>query len=176
MAILNSIEHMYNAITGDSVLGKIGLSAGALAISYFAPITGLLVTCFAFTIIDMIYGIKVAKKHKQKITSNNNWKGTIKKILDEFTIILLARLLEFTVLGQTGVFVLTGGVTVIVALTELWSIIENLNTLNPDGPWKLLSKFLTKKGEQYVGISLEKDLNTNNVNKNGNDTSMAQQS
>ena len=157
MAILDSIEHMYNAITGGNILGKIGVSAGALAIGYLSPITGLLVTCFVFTIVDMIYGIKVAKKQKKKITSDKNWKGTIKKILDEFTIILLARLLEFTVLDKTGVFVLTGGVTVIVALTELWSIIENLNTLNPDGPWKLLNKFLTKKGEQYIGINLSED-------------------
>ena len=58
---------------------------------------------------------------------------------------------------SNGVFVLTGGVTIIVSLTELWSILENLNTLNPKGPWRALSQFLTKKGEDYTGIDLETD-------------------
>ena len=64
----------------------------------------------------------------------------------EFAIIALARLLEFTVVGTTGVFVLTGGATVIITLTELWSILENLNTLYPNGPWRSLGKYLKKKG------------------------------
>jgi hypothetical protein len=68
---------------------------------------------------------------------------------------------EFTVLGAEGVFVLTGGVTVIVSLTELWSIIENLNTLYPKGPWKILGAFLKKKGEEYTGIELDLDKNGN---------------
>ena len=66
-----------------------------------------------------------------------------------------------TVLGSSGVFVLTGGATIIISLTELWSIIENLNTLNPHGPWKVLGAFLKKKGEEYTGIEL-------NFGENGN--------
>jgi len=63
--------------------------------------------------------------------------------------------LELAVLDQDGVFVLTGGATVIIGLTELWSIIENINTLDPNGPWRILGKFLKKKGEDYTGIDLE---------------------
>lgn len=63
--------------------------------------------------------------------------------------------MELAVLDQDGVFVLTGGATVIIGLTELWSIIENINTLDPDGPWRILGKFLKKKGEDYTGIDLE---------------------
>ena len=37
-------------------------------------------------------------------------------------------MLEYAVLGTEGVFVLTGGATVIITLTEIWSILENLNT------------------------------------------------
>jgi len=32
-----------------------------------------------------------------------------------------------------------------------------LNTLDPKGPWKLLGKFLRKKGEDYTGIDLNFD-------------------
>lgn len=83
------------------------------------------------------------------------------------TLIGLARLIEFTVLDYSGVFVLTGGITVIISLTELWSIIENLNTLYPNGPWKVLKAFLKKKGEDYTGIELDnlddEHSNDNNV-------------
>jgi len=155
MAILKSIEHMYQAIAGDSILGKIGISLSALLAGYLSPIIGLLVACFSLTTVDLIYGLKVAHKQKQKITSDKTWHGTIAKIFDEFVIILLARILEYTVLGTEGVFVLTGGITAIIGLTELWSILENLNTLDPNGPWRALGKFLKKKGEDYTGIELE---------------------
>jgi hypothetical protein len=109
----------------------------------------------------MFYGIKVAYKQKRKITSNKNWKGTIVKLLDEFALISLARLLEYSVLSSDNVFILTGGITIIISLTELWSILENLNTLNPSGPWKALGKFLKKKGEDYIGTEI--DLNDEHI-------------
>jgi hypothetical protein len=72
--------------------------------------------------------------------------------------------LEYAVLGSDGVFVLTGGSTVIIALTELWSILENLNTLDPKGPWRTLGRFLKKKGENYIGDKIEiNDEHTNNT-------------
>lgn len=157
-----------DVISGGTITGKVLASLGAVTVAYFTPIVGLLITCFAFTSVDLFYGIKVAKRQGQKITSEKGWKGTLKKILDEFTIISLARLLEFTVLGHDGVFVLTGGVTVIIALTELWSILENLNTLDPKGPWRSLGKFLRKKGEAYIKVELNKD-----TNENSDDNSVA---
>lgn len=68
-------------------------------------------------------------------------------------------------MGAEATTVLSGGATVLICLTELWSILENLNTLNPDGPWKVLKKYLKKKGEDLAGIELdEHDLDdTNNT-------------
>lgn len=158
---ITHIGNVLTAITGNSIVNKILLWAGALATAYFTPIVGLIVTCFALTAIDMFYGIAVARKQHQKITSDKNWSGTICKIWHELVLLCSARLVEFTVLGAEGVFVLTGGVTVIISLTELWSIIENLNTLYPKGPWKILGAFLKKKGEEYTGIELDLDKNGN---------------
>lgn len=146
---------MLNGLSAGSPLGKAAIIAGSLITAFYSPIALLLLCCFAFTATDMFYGIKVACKKKKKITSSKNWKGTLTKLFDEFTIITLARLLEMAVLGTDGVFVLTGGATIIIGLTELWSILENLNTLNPDGPWKALGKFLKKKGEDYIGTEIE---------------------
>lgn len=160
--LLSSIGRMLDGFSFGNTLGKVGIVAGSLVAAFYSPIALLLLACFAFTVTDLIYGLKVAKMLKKKLTSKKNWKGTLSKLEHEFVILSLARLLELAVLDETGVFVLTGGATVIISLTELWSILENLNTLNPEGPWKLLGKFLKKKGEDFTGLDLEVDGNSNN--------------
>lgn len=160
---ISSIKNMFEGLSLGTYTGKALIAAGSILTAFYSPIMAILVACFIFTVVDMFYGIKVACKQGKKITSSKSWKGTLSKLLDEFTIISLARLLEFAILDDTGVFILTGGVTVIIGLTELWSILENLNTLNPDGPWKALSKFLKKKGEDYTGVEIDlKDADISN--------------
>ena len=153
--LLTSMWNAFDAFSAQTWYGKLLIGAGTALTAVYSPIAALLVCCFAFTAADMFYGIKVACKQKRKITSNKNWKGTIVKLLDEFALISLARLLEYSVLGSDNVFILTGGITIIISLTELWSILENLNTLNPSGPWKALGKFLKKKGEDYIGTEID---------------------
>lgn len=155
MNMVDSIVRMFNGLSANTPLGKAAIILGSALSAFYSPIILLLITCFVFTVTDMVYGIQVASKFGLKITSHKNWKGTIKKLFDEFTIISLARLLELSVLGSDDVFVLTGGATTIIALTELWSILENLNTLNPKGPWRSLSRFLKKKGEEYIGTNID---------------------
>lgn len=162
--ILLSIQNMLEGFSAGTWYGKLAILAGTTLSAFYSPIVALLITCFIFTATDMVYGIKVAHKNGKKILSSRSWSGTLTKLLDELTIISLARLLEWSVLGQTGVFVLTGGATTIIALTELWSILENLNTLNPEGPWKALSKFLKKKGEDYIGTELNLKSNDDSNN------------
>lgn len=146
---------MFDGFSAGSPTGKLAIATGSFLAAFYSPIAALLVSCFAFTLADMFYGIRVALKQKSKITSDKNWKGTITKLMDEFSIISLARLLEYAILGESAAFVLTGGVTIIVCLTEMWSILENLNTLDPHGPWSALGKFLKKKGEDYIGTEIK---------------------
>lgn len=154
---LSNIASTINTMVNGSAIGKVLIGIGSAITSYFAPIWYLLVICFATTIIDMYYGIKVARKFKKKIESGKNWGGTIRKIRDEGIILSLLHGLEWAVLDESGVFLLTGGATIIITLTEVWSIIENLNTIDPKGPWRMLGKFLRKKGEDYTGIELNFD-------------------
>lgn len=162
--LFQSIGHMFHGLSGNTWFGKVAIACGALLASYFTPIVGLLIACFSCSVVDMCYGINVAIKKGKKITSRKNWKGTLIKIKDEFALILLAHLIEYVLFGENATLYLSGGITAIVTLTELWSILENLNTLNPDGPWRMLGKFLKTKGEEYTGIELDlnKDLNGNN--------------
>lgn len=157
---IQTLQHIGDALasmTEGGIINSILVGAGIAVASFFAPIKGLLAICFATTVVDMIFGIRLARKQNKKIESGKNWKGTLRKIMDEFTIIALAHGIEWAVLDQTGVFLLTGGVTAIITLTEMWSIIENLNTIDPNGPWRILGKFLKKKGEDYTGIELDFD-------------------
>ncbi len=160
---------MLNGFSLGTWWGKAAIVIGSFLTAFYSPIVLLLITCFVFTVVDMCYGIKVACKFKKKIESHKSWKGTITKLADEFTIISLARLLEFAVLGSSGVFVLTGGATIIIGLTELWSILENLNTLDPKGPWRALGKFLKKKGEDHIGMEIE--INDEHTDNNKLDSS-----
>lgn len=159
---LQHISASIGSITQGNIFGNIIVGMGAAIVGFFAPVKSLLCICFATTIADMIFGIRVARAQNRKIQSNKNWKGTLRKIIDEFTIIALAHGIEWSILDESGVFLLSGGVTAIITLTELWSIIENLNTIDPDGPWRILGKFLKKKGEDYTGIELEFDKNEHN--------------
>lgn len=142
---LSNMADTINAMVNGSAIGKFFVGVGSAVIGYFAPIWYLLVICFATTIVDMFYGFKVARKFKKKIESGKNWSGTIRKLKDEAIVLSLVHGLEWAILDESGVFLLTGGVTAIITLTELWSIIENLNTLDPKGPWRLLGKFLRKE-------------------------------
>lgn len=159
--LLSSIGHMFHGLSADTWYGKLAIATGAALTAIYAPIAPLLLCCFAFTVADMFYGVKVACRQKKKITSHKNWKGTLIKLLDELSLLSLARLLEYSVFGADQVFVLTGGITTIISLTEMWSILENLNTLNPHGPWKALGKFLKRKGEDYIGTEI--DLNDEHI-------------
>lgn len=166
---IQNIGATINAIANGSPIAKLFVGLGSAIVGYFANIWYLLVICFATTIVDMLYGFKVARKFKKKIESGKNWTGTIRKLKDEAIILSLFHGMEWSIFDQSGVFLLTGGVTAIITLTEMWSIIENLNTLDPKGPWRLLGKFLRKKGEDYTGIEL------NFENEHTNDAPVAKE-
>lgn len=160
---LQHIGSAINSITQGNPIGTWLVGIGSAITAFLTPIQYLLMICFAATIVDMFCGFRVARKFKQKIESGKNWSGTLRKLIDEFVIICLAHGLEWAVMDESGVFVLTGGATIIITLTEMWSILENLNTVDPNGPWKMLGKFLKKKGEDYTGVELDNDEHTDDV-------------
>jgi hypothetical protein len=64
MTFMQSIGHVWssiitaiNSISGDTFIGKTIIATGALLTAYFTPIIGLLITCFATSFVDMVYGI-----------------------------------------------------------------------------------------------------------------------
>lgn len=132
--------------------------------NFFLPIAPVVLTCFGISLIDLYYGLKIAKLN-EKIESRRAWTGTLKKGKDVLMILTTARGVELYVLGGVAGTALVGGFATIVAITELWSVLENLNTLNPKGPWRLLGKFMRKKGQDLTGINLDELTNEHSVNK-----------
>lgn len=161
---LQNMGHALHGMTQGNAIGNFLVWIGSIVTAFLTPIQYLLMICFAATIVDMVCGFRVARKFKQEIESGKNWSGTLRKLIDEFAILCLAHGLEWSVMDESGVFVLTGGATIIITLTEMWSILENLNTVDPNGPWRMLSKFLKKKGEDYTGIELDNNEHTDDTN------------
>lgn len=160
---INRILETLSTISNNSAVAQIGITLGVIISNFFLPIVPVILTCFGLTVIDLIYGLKVAKKQKVKIESKRTWNGTIRKLRDIFSIITMIRGIELYLLGGITGTALVGGAASIIGLTEFWSILENMNTLNPHGPWRALGKFMKKKGSEVIGTNIEELLNENNM-------------
>lgn len=161
----NRILETIQRITNNSPIAQIGVALGALISNFFLPILPVIITCFGLILVDLYYGLSVAKRNK-RIYSKIGWRGTCQKLKDTFTIIALVRGVELYILaGITGT-TLVGAAATIIGLTELWSILENMNTINPNGPWRALGKYMKIKGSEVIGIDLDKLKDENAINKN----------
>lgn len=167
-SIINRVTDALSSITNGSILGQISIATGAILSSFFIPIIPVILTCFGLTFIDLFYGISIAKK-KKSVESRRMWNGTIKKLYDTFAIITMTRGIELYLLAGIGGTILTGAVATIIGLTEMWSILENMNTLNPDGPWRAIGRYMKKKGEEVIGMDLDLKYNENNKVDKGQD-------
>lgn len=153
---LSKISDTISRITDDTIIGKAIMFSSVFFSSFFLPIVPIILLCFVATLIDMYYGIKVADSQKVKPQSRYMWTGTLRKLRDTFVILTMARGIELYILNAiTDAPLLVGSSALVITLTEVWSIIENMNTLNPHGPWRILNKFLKKKGSRYLNIDIE---------------------
>lgn len=123
--------------------------------SFFTPIWSvILVVCF-FIVLDAIFGTKVSMSYGFKFESRRLW-STLKKFGYCSMVIACCHLIDteiITSLDLHMVEVFSG----IVCGVELWSIIENLQALDPTGPWKIFSKVIRSKGEKYLDITIDKE-------------------
>ena len=166
LTTIHRIADTISRISNHSAIIQGSLCASAFVSSFFIPLVPTVLTCFACILADMYYGIKVAIKQNKrgvpvKIDSHLGWTGTIKKLRDTMITLTLARGLDFYLLSQvTGdAKVLTTTLALIICITEFWSILENMNTLDPKGPWRIVGKLLKKKGSEYVGVNIEELIN-----------------
>lgn len=121
----------------------------------FTPLWTILFIIFLLILTDMILGCKVSLINNSKLESRKFWK-TLRKFCWCCAIIWFSHEIDkdiFTSFNAHLVEFFSGA----IAGVELWSILENLTALHPDGPWKLLNKFIKSKGEKYLDITIDRE-------------------
>lgn len=112
-------------------------------LAIFAPEKAAILTALALIFVDLITGVWAAVKQKQPITSAG-FKMTIYKVVFYELAICLGYLAQTYLTGT--VLPVCSLITSVIGLTEMTSILENLQTINPNISWaSLLSRFQTTK-------------------------------
>jgi phage-related holin len=111
----------------------VGLAVSTLAV--FAPIKSVILVTGLLIFADLITGILAARKKKQKITSAG-LRRTVTKIFVYNAAILLGFLAETYMLdGFIPISKIASG---LIAVVEMASLLENLNTINGSPIFKAL--------------------------------------
>lgn len=120
---------------GGSTLRKLVLSV----LIVLAPIHPVMVTALLLVIVDLITGIMAAKKRREKITSEK-LRRSITKLFIYQTTIVLGFLTETYLTG--GIVPLSKIISSFIGLTEMKSLMENLNVVSGGSLLKALIKKL----------------------------------
>jgi len=126
-----SIKSYFNIVSDvfELVDLKIFLTKVLLLITAFlAPISSIIFGVVFLVACDLITGVIAAFKKKEKITSSK-LSRTISKLLVYFVTIVVCRIINEYLLFGADVVPLTSMVTSYIALTELKSILENLDKM-----------------------------------------------
>lgn len=123
--------------------------------TFFLPIWTTIMAVCALIFIDMILGIRVSISKGMRIESRRFW-STLKKFGWSAMAISCAHITDTYIMTSFDAH-LVEAFAGMIAGVELWSIVENLQTLDPTGPWRICSKFVKTKGEKYLDITIDKD-------------------
>lgn len=124
------------------LLDKPAVKTLIAAISVLSPIKAALATVLVLVLSDLVLGILAAKKRGEKISSSG-LRRTITKLFVYQSAIILAYISQKYLMGD--MMPLSNLVSSFIGLTEIKSIIENLNVI---GDGKLLSGLLEKLNSQ----------------------------
>jgi phage-related holin len=113
-------------------------------VSVFAPIQSVMLTVLVLVLADFVTGVIAARKRGEKITSSG-FQRTVVKVV-KYQVVIMAAFLCDQYLTDTAIFVkVFAG---FVGMTELYSMVENFNSMKSDPAFQsLLDKitpFLTK--------------------------------
>lgn len=132
---------------------------GGIIVAFLIPLIPFLGMVFVLVFVDLLTGIRAARKRKEDITSGG-MKRTIEKITLYFAAIMLSE-------GMSQVFFAGAPITYVVAtyiaLTEFKSNIENISTVTGIDLWKKivskigLGRWLGDKAENVLPKEAEQD-------------------
>jgi len=114
-------------------------------IAVFAPVKAAVLTAIVLVLADLITGLMAAHKRGDPITSSGI-KTTVAKIMLYEVAILLGFLVQHYL--TEGILPVCNLITSVIGLTEITSILENLQTINPAVSWTSLVSRFTKTKDQ----------------------------
>lgn len=101
---------------------------GLLVLAFFSPLKGVILTLILLICLDLITGLIAALKNKTKVTSAKLSRTVTKTLVYLFTIMLVQICAEYVILIDN--IPITNMVASFIILTELQSVLENLNKLS----------------------------------------------
>lgn len=122
------------------------------------PIKYPLIVALVFILVDLYYGLRVAKKVRKKIDWNYMWRTTVDKFIDSSLIIILGHLIDVYIPYLGDKISLCSFFSWFVCITQLISILSNQITLHPQSPLKLLKVIVNKKIMKQYDIDIEKEM------------------
>lgn len=120
--------------------------------SILAPVQAICAVVLCVILLDFYLGCRVSFKYNRKPESKKFW-NTIVKMLEASLIIVCSHYIDFTIFKSVDLKLveITSGA---IVGTEFWSMFESLSDLYPKGPWRILRKYIKKKGEKYLDITI----------------------
>jgi hypothetical protein len=113
-------------------------------ISVFAPIQAVILTVFALVVGDLITGIAAARARGEPIVSSKMKRTVAKLFLYELALLLAFATEKYLISDMLPVSKL---VSSIIGITELKSVLENLDTINGESIFTSLVKKLASPKE-----------------------------
>lgn len=121
-----------------------GLNVAIVTLALLAPIHSMMMAAGALIVADMITGIWAAKKRQEEIKSAG-FRRTINKMLTFQIAIITGFIAEKWLLG--GLLPISNIVAGVIGLTEIKSIIENLDTVYGSSIFQEILKKLQSKND-----------------------------
>ena len=123
--------------------------------TFFVPLLPAIYITFSVIAFDAFLGCKVARKRNMPIETRKLWKTLVKFLYCMALIVFGYTIDEYILVSLNAHLVeLFAG---LICGVEVWSAVENLNEIDPTGPWRLLSKFIKSKGEKYLEITIDRE-------------------
>lgn len=146
---------------------KFMASCAAGILSLYAPTYVPILALTGITVINALYAVQINKRNNKRKTGLKELKKMFYRIRDAIVAICGAFTIDqfiITSIDLHAVEFISGA----IALIEFWTLLQNLSVIHPKWKiWGLLSKVITKKGEEILDVKLD-DILTDDANTTKN--------
>lgn len=130
--------HIIAKLTNSAYWSGYATAAAGAFLSFMAPVWPFVFMAFVLVIVDMVTGVRAAKKRGEKIKSRGLYRG-IEKFVLYFLAITVAQQMQVTFFEVVPV---TQVVAFGICVTEFFSMVENVETVTGVNILRRLKKII----------------------------------